>query len=111
VSAPIKKVSKKVASFNQKPADLVVDIVGLQQIGLLIARENALKAGDYDLVVEYKMGQTALKESSGTTYPSIAVAVAGIGLKPSEKPGPVTITVSEPPKRVAKSPAPKRAKT
>jgi len=75
---------------------LVTPLISLKEIGEHLAETYGVDAGDYDLVIEYKLASTVLTEK-GENYPAMGIAVSGFSLRPAKKIGPFTITVS--PKR------------
>lgn len=96
MSEPTKKPAKKPQAFEllQKPSNLVVDILSLKDLGEMIARDRKIAPGSYDLVIEYKMGASPLGNPNENAIPAIGVALGGLGLRKSDKPGPLTINVT-----------------
>ena len=95
MSAPTKNKLKNqpAALFMQKPADLVVDILSLEELGQMIANAKKIPKGEYDLVIEYKMGTAPLSVAKNMAMPGVGVALGGLGLRVSKKPGALTIKV------------------
>lgn len=77
------------------PANIVVPIVGIKELGEILANVKGLSDGAYDVVIEYKIGSGQMPGEDGQNIPAMAFTFGGLGLRASEKQGPMTINVKK----------------
>ena len=94
--------STKSGNPFERPSDMVMEAVRVLDIAKYLAERSQLPAGDYDVVIEYKIGSGDMRISSTETWPSMAVTFDGIGLRKSTKRGPLTITIDGPSRSIKK---------
>ena len=74
------------------PSGLVTPIVHLSEVGILLAEKYNVPDGDYDVVIEYKIGGIILSEDD-VKYAGLGVGIAGVGLRQTVKHNPQTVSI------------------
>lgn len=79
-------------AHDDLPADMATAVLSLHELGHLLAAQEKLEPGLYELVVGYKFGPGRIMEG-GQSFSALAVAFGGLGLRPTDDPHPMTIEV------------------
>jgi len=92
-----------IASLSKPPKDMATPVLSLVEIGKILAKNADLEPGKYSLVVEFKLGNTTIRDpgSDGSSIPGMAVGIAGFGLAKTDTDGPLTVHYTGKPKRKA----------
>lgn len=82
-----------VATLSKPPKNMAAEVMPLVEIGRVLAEHANLEPGKYSLVVEFKLGNTTIRdpEPSAPSIPGMAVGIAGFGLARTEIDGPLTV--------------------
>lgn len=78
-------INKGSEASSSLPSDMVTQIYSIKEIGHLIAKENGLESGKYDVVIEFKLGSIELRDEKHEDrdgHPAMAVGFGGVGLRP-----------------------------
>lgn len=93
----------------EPPEDLATPVIALKELGAMIAREQSLPPGFYELVVEYKFGPGRLAEEEGAVG-AMAITFGGLGLRRVDKASAMSIEVGENPAVRKKAASPRSRK-
>ena len=80
--------------------------LSMKELASLLVKHYDLRAGTFDLMVEYQLGTGAVGPDKEHLLPGLMIGIAKVGLVPSAKSGPVTVDAGEvnpPPKTKRKS--------
>ena len=84
--------NKAPRDIERLPDNMVTPIVSLKDLGQIIAKQHSLPKGQYDLVIEYRFGPGRFLDGTDQ-FSAMAITFGGLGLRRSDKPGPLSIDV------------------
>src|SRR5690606_315815 len=77
---------------DELPPDMATTVISLHELGHLVAKNEGLPPGLYELVVGYKFGPSRLIEGE-RKYSAMAITFGGLGLRKAKEANPMTIEV------------------
>lgn len=79
---------------DQKPTPVESPLT-MKELASLLVRHYGIKAGTFDLMVEYQLGTGAVGPDNERLLPGLMIGIARVGLVPSPRPGPTTVDAAE----------------
>jgi len=88
---------------DQRPTPVESPLT-IKELASLLVRHYGIRAGTFDLMVEYQLGTGAVGPDREHLLPGLMIGIAKVGLVPSPEPGPTTVDAAEenPPVRIRK---------
>lgn len=79
-------------TLNKPPSNMATPIVHLSEVAELLAEKFNVADGDYDVVLEYKIGGIFLAEDD-VKYAGLGIGIAGVALRQTVKRNPQTVSI------------------